>query len=63
MRTKEQYLADLKKMRKNVYLDGVAIGRDDPRVIKAANVIGVTFDLVDDPEYKDLLTTISPLTG
>ena len=35
MRTQEQYLADLARMRPNVYLGGEKIGRDDPRVIHA----------------------------
>lgn len=63
MRTQEEYLEKLKGMRHNIYLDGECIGRDDPRVIKATSAIRTTFSLVDDPEYKDLLTATSHLSG
>jgi aromatic ring hydroxylase len=63
MRTQEQYLEDLKGMRPNIYLDGKLIGRDDPRVVHASSAIRMTFSLVDNPEYKDLLTATSHLTG
>jgi aromatic ring hydroxylase len=63
MRTSEQYLQSLFKMRDNIYLDGELIGRDDPRVVKASAVIRLTFDLVDDPKYKKWLVTKSHITG
>ncbi|MEE3362396.1 MAG: 4-hydroxyphenylacetate 3-hydroxylase N-terminal domain-containing protein [Anaerovoracaceae bacterium] len=63
MRTQEQYLEDLKKMRPNIYLDGKKIGRDDPRVIHASSAIRMTFSLVDNPEFRDLLTAKSHITG
>lgn len=63
MRTQEQYLAGLLKMRKNVYLDGEIISRDDPRVIKASSPIRMTFSMVDNPDMAGLLTATSHLTG
>ena len=63
MRTSEQYLQSLFKMRDNIYLDGELIGRDDPRVVKASAAIRLTFDLVDDPKYKKWLVTKSHITG
>lgn len=63
MRTQEQYLADLARMRPNVYLGGEKIGRDDPRVIHAARAVCTTFSLVESEEYRDLLTAKSHLTG
>ena len=52
MRTQEQYLADLARMRPNVYLGGEKIGRDDPRVIHAARAVCTTFSLVESEEGK-----------
>lgn len=61
MRTSREYLEKLATMRKNIYLEGEVIGRDDPRVIRASKAIQMTFDHVDDPEYN--LTAISSITG
>lgn len=63
MRTQEQYLADLAKMRPNIYLDGKLIGRDDPRVVRASSAIRLTFSMVDNPEMEELLTTTSHISG
>lgn len=63
MRTAEQYLKDLAKMRPNVYMDGEKVGRDDPRVIHASHHVRLTFSLVDNPDYADLLVTTSHITG
>ena len=63
MRTKEEYLKGLTKLRKNIYLDGQKIDRDDEALMDSAGVIGVTFDLAHDPETKDLVTATSHITG
>lgn len=63
MRTSEEYRQDLFKMKPNVYLAGKKVRRDDPMLRGGINVISKTFDLVDDPEFKDLLVTTSHLTG
>lgn len=63
MRTSEEYRQDLFKMKPNVYLAGKKVKRDDPMLRGGINVISKTFDLVDHPEYKDLLVTTSHLTG
>jgi len=63
MRTKEQYYEGLKKMRRNLYFDGNKIDRADEVQQKVLNVMGVTFDAVNDPELKDLCTATSHLTG
>ncbi|MHB1421150.1 MAG: 4-hydroxyphenylacetate 3-hydroxylase family protein [Bacillota bacterium] len=63
MRTKEEYLEKLRSMRRNVYMGGEMVYRDDPRIIPGINVIGSSFELVDDPELKDLLTATSHLTN
>lgn len=66
MRTKEQYLADLAKMRPNVYLDGKLVGRDDPRIVRATYALCATFDHYDsqdDPEIAELITAKSHING
>ncbi len=63
MRTKEQYVERLRKMRRNLYLNGKKIDRDDELQVPALNVMGMTFDAVNDPDLKDLCTATSHLTG
>jgi aromatic ring hydroxylase len=63
MRTKEQYIDGLKKMRRNIYLDGRTIDRDDEAQMDCINTIGLTFDMAQDPEHEDLCTATSHLTG
>ena len=63
LRSKEQYHEDLFSMRKNIYIAGERVGRDDPRLRPGINVLDVTFDLAQDPEWKGLATTVSTVTG
>lgn len=63
MRTAEEYLAKLKMMRRNVYMNGELIERDDPSLTPGTNVIAETFNLAQIPENEALLTAQSHLTG
>lgn len=63
LRTKEQYHQDLFSMRSNIYIGGECVGRDDPRLRPGINVLDVTFDLAQDPEWKGVATAVSPVTG
>lgn len=63
MRTSAQYLKKLAAMRPNLYLEGEIIGRDDPRILHAAQTVCKTFDWVNHREYERLLVTTSHLTG
>jgi len=63
MRTSAEYREDMKKMKPNLYLGGERAGRDDSRIKPGINVMSVTFDLAQDPEWEGLLTVTSPLTG
>ena len=63
MRTQEEYLSDLAKMRPNVYLDGERLRRDDPRIVHATSAICLTFSMVDNPEVAHLITTTSHISG
>jgi 4-hydroxybutyryl-CoA dehydratase/vinylacetyl-CoA-Delta-isomerase len=63
MRTKEQYIQGLKRMKRNLYLDGRLIDRDDELQVACLNTIGTTYDEAARPENQELMTTISHLTG
>ena len=66
MITSSEYRKRLSKMRRNVYMDGQLIDRDDPRMEGAVNIFAKTYDMVTDPdfkEYEDILTATSHLTG
>ncbi len=63
MRTKEQYIEGLRKMRRNIYVDGNKIDRDDELQMDCINTIGLTFECAAKPEYEDLCTATSHLTG
>jgi aromatic ring hydroxylase len=63
MRTKEQYIERLGKMRKNIYSGGEKIDRLDERQQGALNVMGLTFDAAWEPANKDLCTAVSHLSG
>ena len=66
MITGSEYRQRLNKMRRNTYMDGELIGRDDSRLEGAVNVIAKTYDMPTDPEFKeyeDVMTATSHLTG
>jgi aromatic ring hydroxylase len=63
MRTKEEYIKGLSKMRRNIYFDGELIDRDSELQMDCINVIGTTFDEAQKPENEDLMTATSHLTG
>lgn len=56
MRTSDQYVSNLYSMRNNVHLGGEFVGRDHPDLLPGINVISLTFDLAQDPNYADLVT-------
>ena len=63
MRTFAEYKERLYSMRKNVYLGGKLRGRDDDLLKGGINVVGVTFDKAQDPEYQEYCTATSHLSG
>lgn len=63
MRTKEQYIEGLRKMRRNLYLNGEKIARDDEIQMPTIHTMGLTFDYAHDPKYEGLCTATSHLTG
>ncbi|MFO7930248.1 MAG: 4-hydroxyphenylacetate 3-hydroxylase family protein [Thermodesulfobacteriota bacterium] len=63
MRTKQQYIEGLRKLRRNLYFNGEKIDRDDDMQMQAINVMGVTFDEAASQQGADLCTATSHLTG
>ena len=63
MRSSAEYRAGLEKMKPNLYIGGEKVGRDDPRIRPGINVMSVTFDLAQDPNWDGLITVTSSLTG
>lgn len=63
MRTKEQYIEALGKMKRNVYFNGQKIDRTDEVQMDCINTIGMTYDEAAKPENADLLLAKSHLTG
>jgi aromatic ring hydroxylase len=63
MRTKEDFIKALEKMKRNIYFDGKLIDRTDEIQMDCINTIGTTYDEAAKPENEELMTAISHLTG
>lgn len=63
LKTPEEYVKSLEKMRNNIYMGGELIKRTDPRIMPGIKVISTTYELAQKPEYEELLTAKSHLTG
>lgn len=63
--TGEQYVESIKKMNMKIFMFGKQIENptEDPILRPSLNSVKMTYDLAQDPEYQDLMTTISPYTG
>lgn len=63
--TGEQYIESLRKLNTRVYMFGEKVENwvDHPIIRPSINCVKVTYDLAQDPEYKDLMTAKSSLTG
>ncbi len=58
-----EYKERMYRMRKNIYMGGELLGRDDPRLKPGLDLIADTFERVNDPALKGLITATSHLTG
>ena len=63
MRSGEEYLQGLLKMKPNVYVAGKKVRRDDPRIMPGVKVVQITYDLALQPEWDGVLTATSSITG
>ncbi len=63
--TGEQYIESIRKMDMQVYMFGKKIENpvDDPILRPSLNSVRMTYDLAQMPEYEDLMTATSHLTG
>ena len=65
VKTFEEYLKSLRKLKPTVYMFGERIENvvDHPRIRAGINATGATYELAQNEKYKNLVTTLSPLTG
>jgi len=65
MKTGDEYVASLAGMRHNVWMNGTKIERpwEHPQIIPGINIVRLTYDWPRKPEYSDLTTATSHLTG
>ena len=63
--TGEQYLESMRKLNMQIYMFGEKIENfvDNPILRPSLNSVKATYDLAQMPEYEDLMTTTSSLTG
>lgn len=65
MKTKEEYIASLRKLHPTVYLFGEKVENtvDHPVIKPSMNSVAATYALAEKPEYEDLMTAVSNITG
>ncbi len=65
MMTRSEYIESLRKLNLNVYMFGekVASPVDNPVIRPSLNSIAMSYELAQDPEYSELMTAASNLTG
>ena len=65
MKTAEEYLQSLRKLKLNVYFFGEKVENpaDFPLTKPSQNSVALTYSLAHDPDYSDLMTATSHLTG
>ncbi|MCD8141427.1 MAG: 4-hydroxyphenylacetate 3-hydroxylase family protein [Planctomycetaceae bacterium] len=65
MMTGEQYVDSIKKINMEIYMFGEKIpsSADNPILRPSLNSVKATYDLAQQPEYEDLMTATSHLTG
>ena len=63
--TGTQYIESLRRLNTSVYMFGEKIDNwvDHPIIRPSINCVAVTYDLANDPQYEDLMTATSNLTG
>ena len=63
--TGEQYIESLRKLKTKVYVFGERVENfvDHPLIRPSINSVAMTYDLAQEKEYEDLMTTTSNLTG
>lgn len=65
LKTPQEYLDDLRQLNINLYMFGEKVENyvDHPIIRPSINAMAMTYKLAQDPEYEDLMTVTSNLTG
>jgi len=65
MMTRDQYIESLRKMKMNVWYMGEKIENpvDHPMIRPSLNSVAMTYWLAEQPEYQEVMTAVSNLTG
>jgi 4-hydroxybutyryl-CoA dehydratase/vinylacetyl-CoA-Delta-isomerase len=65
LKTPEQYEESLRKLKFKVYLQGELVENiiDHPIIRPSMNSVKATYELAQDPQYEDLMTATSHITG
>lgn len=65
LKTAAEYIESLRQLNTRVYMFGEKIDNwvDHPIIRPSINCVAVTYDLAQDPQYEDLMTATSNLTG
>lgn len=65
LKTVEQYMDSIRKLKRTVFIFGERVENvvDHPVVRPSLNSVAKTYELASDPQYADLVTTSSSLTG
>lgn len=65
MMTSEQYIDSMRKLRIKVYMFGKLVDNpvDHPMIRPSLNSVAMTYKLAEMPEYQDIMTATSNLTG
>jgi len=64
LKTKEEYFESIRRLNLPVYMMGERVTNvDHPMIWPSINSVGVTYDLAQDPQYADLATATSHITG
>ncbi|WP_324825171.1 4-hydroxyphenylacetate 3-hydroxylase family protein [Sinanaerobacter sp. ZZT-01] len=63
--TGDQYIESLRKLNTRVYMFGEKIDNwvDHPMIRPSINCVAMTYELAQDPQYEDLMTATSSITG
>ena len=65
LKTGEQYVESMRKLNLKIYLQGELVKNpvDHPIIRPSLNSVKMTYDLAQDPQYEDLMTATSSITG
>lgn len=65
LKTGKEFIESLRNLNLNVYMFGEKIENpvDHPIIVPSMNAVALTYDLALDPQYEDLMTVKSHLTG